>query len=178
MGGSPFEVADPLVLKGLLLGVYGILVAFLLLRAVNLYLDGAVSGFACVLICFSMTVIFIFFAAVHLTPYPWWGMQDPLMKAASIVLVVAIVVMPNLVKMFRQGTDRQIIKGRDQRAIEQALLDLQKNPTNPAPHMVLADIYERQGRITEAVIELESALKKAPFLSQARARLNKLRGKV
>lgn len=178
MGGSPFEVADPLVLKGLLLGVYGIVVAFLLLRAVNLYLDGAVSGFACVLICFAMSVIFIFFAAVHLTPYPWWGMEDPLMRGVSIVLVVMVVLMPNMVKLLKRGTDRQIAKGRDQRAIEQALLDLQQNPTNPAPHMVLADIYERQGRTTEAVIELESALRKAPFLSQARARLNKLKGKV
>ncbi|MGD8240361.1 MAG: hypothetical protein PVH68_17535 [Armatimonadota bacterium] len=178
MDSALFETADSVVLKSLLLGIYGFVVAFFLLRVVNVYLDGALGGPACAIICMIMTSVFILFAAVHLQPFSWWGAGDPFLRTASLILVVVVALMPSFVGMFRRGTDRQIVRGRDQHAIESAFRDLSTNPSNPAPHMILADIYERQRKIAEAVTHLEAAVQKAPFLAQARSRLNKLKAKL
>jgi len=178
MDSALFETTDSVVLKALLLGIYGFVVAFFLLRVVNVYLDGALGGPACAILCTIMTTVFILFAAVHLQPFSWWGADDPLLRVVSLVLVGIVAVMPSFLNFFRRGTDRQIAKGRDHHAIEKAFRDLSVNPTNPAPHMVLADIYERQANIGEAVAHLEAAVQRAPFLSQARSRLNKLKAKL
>ncbi|MFQ5811495.1 MAG: tetratricopeptide repeat protein, partial [Armatimonadota bacterium] len=178
MDSPLFQTADSVVPKSLLLGIYGFVVAFFLLRVVNVYLDGALSGPACVIICTIMTSVFILFAAVHLQPFSWWGADDPLLRTVSLFLVVVVALMPSFVGMLRRGTDRQIVKGRDQDAIERAFRDLSINPSNPAPHMILADIYERQRKMAEAVAHLEAAVQKAPFLAQARSRLNKLKAKL
>ncbi len=178
MDSALFQTADSVVLKSLLLGIYGFVMAFFLLRVVNLYLDGALGGAACAIVCSMMTAVFIMFAAVHLQPFSWWGAEDPLLRALSWVLVVIVVLMPSFLHFFRRSADRQIAKGRDHRAVEKAFRDLSVNPTNPAPHMVLADVYERQSNIAAAVAHLEAAVRKAPFLSQARSRLNKLKAKL
>jgi hypothetical protein len=178
MDSPLFHTADSVVLKALLLGIYGFVIAFFLLRVVNVYLDGALGGPACAIICVIMTAVFAFFAAVHLQPFHWWGVDDPFLGAISWVLVGAVAIMPSFLQIFRRGTDRQIAKGRDHQALEKALSDLSVNPTNPAPHMILADIYERRSRIPEAVSHLEAAVRLAPFLAQARSRLNKLKGKL
>jgi len=178
MDSPLFQTADPVVLRSLLLGIYGFVVAFFLLRVVNVYLDGALGGPACVIICIMMTAVFAFFAAVHLQPFSWWGAEDPFLRTASWVLIAVVAFMPSFLHVFRRGTDRQIAKGRDHQAVEKAFRDLSINPTNPAPHMILADIYERQCKIHQAVTHLETAVQLAPFLAQARSRLNKLKGKL
>jgi cytochrome c-type biogenesis protein CcmH/NrfG len=178
MDSALFQTADSVVLKSLLLGIYGFVVAFFLLRVVNLYLDGAIGGPACAIVCIMMTAVFVLFAAVHLQPFSWWGTGDPFLRAVSWGLVAAVVFMPSFLQFFRRSTDRQIAKGRDHRAIEKAFRDLSVNPTNPAPHMILADIYERQSNVAAAVAHLEAAVQKAPFLAQAKSRLNKLKAKL
>jgi hypothetical protein len=178
MDSPLFQTADPVVLRSLLLGIYGFVVAFFLLRIVNVYLDGALGGPACVITCMITTAVFILFAAVHLQPFSWWGTDDPFLRAGSWVLIAVVAFMPSFLRVCRSGTDRQIAKGRDQQAIEKAFRDLSINPSNPAPHMVLADIYERQRKVHEAVTHLEAAVRLAPFLSQARSRLNKLKAKL
>ncbi|MFQ6131037.1 MAG: tetratricopeptide repeat protein [Armatimonadota bacterium] len=169
---------DPWVLKALILIPYGVVVAFFLLWIINIYLDGAIGLVFCILLCIAMTGVFMFFAGVNLPILPWQGAESLRARILSWVLMGAALMTPWLVRLARRGTDYTMVKGRDTRAIEQAKEDIERNPTNPAPHVALADIFERQGRLTDAIHQLELALEKAPGMSQARARADKLKQRI
>lgn len=173
-----FEITDPWVLKALILIPYGLVVAFFLLWVINIYLEGSIGLIVCILLCVAMTSVFLFFAAVNLPVLPWEGAKDLRARVLSWALLGIALFTPWIVRLARRGTDYTMVKTRDTRAIEQAVEDIERNPTNPAPHVALADIYERQGRLSDAIHELEIAVEKAPTLSQARARVEKLKQRL
>jgi len=173
-----FETTDPWVLKTLILIPYGVVTAFFLLWIINIYLDGAIGLIPCILLCVAMAAVFMFFAAVNLPILPWHGAESLNSRILSWLLLAIALATPWVVRLARRGADYSIVRTRDARTFEQAVEDIERNPTNPAPHVALADIYERQGRLVEAVEQLETALEKAPTLTQARSRLEKLKGRL
>ncbi len=172
-----FQNADPLVLRALVLIPYGAVVAFYVLWVVNIHLDGAMGLVTCVVVCVLMTAVFMFFAGVNLPILPWQGAEDIRLRLSSWLLLGLVSVTPWLLRAFHRATDISILRASNVRAVQRALDDIEVNPTNPAPHVALADIYERQGRLDEAVKQLEVALEKAPTMPTARARLDKLRAR-
>jgi tetratricopeptide (TPR) repeat protein len=119
----------------------------------------------------------MFFAGVNLPVLPWEGSQDLRLRIGSWVALALAGVTPWILRAFHKVTDVSILRASNVRAVQRALDDIDVNPTNPAPHVALADIYQRQGRLDEAIKQLEIALEKAPTMAAARARLEKLRAR-
>ncbi len=178
MNDVPYEVVERNVpLLSLATVLYWAVACYFLLRVVHLYLERTISAVVALFTVTMMLVVFVLFGVVNLPILDWWGAHEPVLKIASWAGMAVLLIVPTVLRFVHSTTDRQMRRHAESATIERARRDIVANPTNPVPHLVLADIYERRGDLEAAIAEVEKALAKQPAPA-IQARLNKLRGKL
>ena len=174
---APVVITVHTPLIGLVLVLYWAAVCFFLLRLVQLALEQVISPAVAFVAAVATVSICLLFSLVNLPLIPWWGQDDRTLKAASwagMGLLLAVSIAIRLVRGVASGTVRRHSR---QKLIERAARDIATNPTNPAPHLKLAEMYEEQGNYAAALKEVQKALDKSPSAA-LRARLNRLHARV
>jgi hypothetical protein len=161
-------------LNGLVLVLYWAVVCFFLFRLVQLCLEHVISPVVAFAAAVAIVAICLLFSLVNIPMIPWWGQEDPVLKMASWAGMCLLLVVPLVVRLVRVISGTRALRHVDDSVLHQARLDIAANPTNPIPHIKLSELYERQGNIAAAIVEVEAALRKSPSAA-LRARLNRLR---